>query len=118
MNRVLVAHPPPRPLRHFTSFWRPVMTKAFAIDPRRIPGHIPVRRAEELVKASFGDEPPADPAADKKYHDGGRDVRGRFTRGNAGGPGNPCARQSAKLRQLFVDSATPEEFAHVKKRLL
>ena len=35
----------------------------------------------------------------------GRDTRGRFVRGNAGGPGNPFARQVAAMRQEFMKAA-------------
>jgi hypothetical protein len=34
----------------------------------------------------------------------GRDAGGRFTRGNAGGPGNPHARRVARLRSVMLKS--------------
>jgi hypothetical protein len=37
-----------------------------------------------------------------------RDARGRFTRGNKGGPGNPFGRQVAHLREVLLRSATDE----------
>src|SRR4029078_11796264 len=37
-----------------------------------------------------------------------RDARGRFTRGNAGGPGNPFGRRLAQLREVLLRSATEE----------
>src|SRR5260370_14232838 len=40
-----------------------------------------------------------------------RDARGRFTKGNAGGPGNPFARQVALLRATMVHCGTPEDMA-------
>jgi len=44
---------------------------------------------------------PSDPFID------GRDARGRFTKGNPGGPGNPHARRVAALR----DPPPPPRFA-------
>ncbi len=49
---------------------------------------------------------------------GGRDARGRFAAGNAGGPGNPFARQVARLRQALLDSVTAADMAAVARRLL
>jgi hypothetical protein len=37
-----------------------------------------------------------------------RDARGRFVRGNIGGPGNPFARQTAALRKAFLSQCTEE----------
>jgi hypothetical protein len=39
----------------------------------------------------------------------GHDARGRFTRNNKGGPGNPYARQTAALRQAMLDAMTAED---------
>jgi hypothetical protein len=39
----------------------------------------------------------------------GRDARGRFTRGNAGGPGNPFARRTAALRRAFCEAVSEED---------
>jgi hypothetical protein len=38
-----------------------------------------------------------------------RDSRGRFTEGNAGGPGNPHARHCARMLEMFRNSITDEE---------
>jgi hypothetical protein len=48
----------------------------------------------------------------------GRDARGRFARGNQGGPGNPFARQVAALRKQLVESVTPEVMANICQVLL
>src|SRR5438132_11504236 len=48
----------------------------------------------------------------------GRDALGRFTRGNAGGPGNPFARQVARLRQVLLDSVTEEDMAVIAGELV
>src|SRR5262245_33980244 len=42
-----------------------------------------------------------------------RDAKGRFGKGNRGGPGNPYARQTAKLRQAMLDAVTPEDMQEV-----
>jgi hypothetical protein len=42
-----------------------------------------------------------------------RDARGRFTKGNAGGPGNPFARQVALLRASLVHSVTAQEIIRI-----
>ena len=39
----------------------------------------------------------------------GRDGKGRFAAGNAGGPGNPYVKQVAKLRSLLVSMVSEED---------
>jgi hypothetical protein len=56
---------------------------------------------------------PEPPAADNV----GRATNGRFARGNAGGPGNPFARQVAELRRAALAAATPETIADVLRQL-
>src|SRR5436309_2276894 len=48
----------------------------------------------------------------------GRDAKGRFAPGNAGGPGNPFARQTAELRKVLLEVVTPEELRQVAFSLL
>ena len=48
----------------------------------------------------------------------GRDTKGRFAAGNAGGPGNPFARQVAALRQALLDSVSPADMQAVAKSLI
>ncbi len=48
----------------------------------------------------------------------GRDSRGRFCRGNPGGPGNPFARKTAALRQALLDTVTVEDLQAIVRRLL
>jgi hypothetical protein len=43
----------------------------------------------------------------------GRDARGRFAPGNPGGPGNPFARQSARLRQVLLEVFDEQEMRQV-----
>jgi len=56
-----------------------------------------------------------DPAA---AADSNHDARGRFTRGNRGGPGNPFAHRVADLRAAFLDALTPEDMRAVALALL
>ena len=46
-----------------------------------------------------------------------RDDKGRFGKGNRGGPGNPFARQTAKLRQAMLNSVTEDDIAQVMHSL-
>lgn len=48
----------------------------------------------------------------------GRDERGRFAVGNVGGPGNPFARQVAKLRSALVRRVTEEDMELIAERLI
>jgi len=43
------------------------------------------------------------------FGDGGRDSGGRFTTGNAGGPGNPYARRVGALRSALLDAVSDED---------
>jgi len=71
------------------------------------------RRAENV---SFCAETvPADQAP---AGDDGRDARGRFTAGNAGGPGNPFARRVAELRKVLLETVTDEELRIVAGQLM
>ena len=48
----------------------------------------------------------------------GRDGRGRFARGNAGGPGNPAGGQAERLRHALLDAVTPADIADVAAALI
>src|SRR5690606_4555634 len=48
----------------------------------------------------------------------GRDSRGRFTRGNPGGPGNPHARRTAALKNAFLAEVTEEDLRAVTRRVI
>ena len=53
------------------------------------------------------------------YHgDNGRDSRGRYTKGNKGGPGNPFARRIAALRRAFCEVVTDDDLLELSRRLL
>ncbi len=48
----------------------------------------------------------------------GRDARGRFGRGNTGGPGNPYAASVARLRTALIEAVTPEDVAAIARALV
>ena len=48
----------------------------------------------------------------------GRDSSGRFTRGNSGGPGNPRAREAARLREVLLTLTTPAHVRKITKKLI
>ena len=48
----------------------------------------------------------------------GHDAKGRFARGNPGGPGNPFARQVARLRKVILDRVTEEDLLAITEALL
>jgi hypothetical protein len=48
----------------------------------------------------------------------GRDARGRFVAGNKGGPGNPFARQTARLRKALLAVVTDEDMQAIAAKLV
>jgi hypothetical protein len=48
----------------------------------------------------------------------GRDEKGRFAKGNPGGPGNPYTRQTAQLRQAVLETMNETEVRLITQRLL
>ena len=48
----------------------------------------------------------------------GRDARGRFTKGNPGGPGNPYARRVANLRSRLLAEGSDDDLAEIARRLV
>ena len=67
----------------------------------------PTGPAPEQLQAHPNGQP-QQPASGQPAQDR-RDARGRFARGNGGGPGNPFARQSAALRQALLNAVTPQD---------
>jgi len=47
-----------------------------------------------------------------------RDARGRFARGNSGGPGNPFGRRLAQLREFLLRSATEENVERLANMIM
>ncbi len=48
----------------------------------------------------------------------GRDERGRFAPGNSGGPGNPHAKQTGKLRSAMLAAVTEKDMRDVVMKLV
>jgi hypothetical protein len=48
----------------------------------------------------------------------GRDAQGRFTAGNAGGPGNPYGRRVAELRKIMMECVTDAEMRIIVGQLM
>ncbi len=49
---------------------------------------------------------------------GARDGRGRFAKGNPGGPGNPFARRVARIKSLIVDAVSDDDLRAVVAMLV
>jgi hypothetical protein len=47
-----------------------------------------------------------------------RDPRGRFARGNKGGPGNPFARRTAQFRKVLLEMVTDEDIQAAARKLI
>ncbi len=62
--------------------------------------------------------PPSGPGAKPQAAERRRDNHGRFDKGNAGGPGNPFARQVAALRVALLSAVTARDVAAVAQELL
>ncbi len=62
--------------------------------------------------------PPLSGPATPPAAGGGRDCHGRFAEGNAGGPGNPFARQVAALRCALLDAVSEQDLADVAQAML
>ena len=48
----------------------------------------------------------------------GHDAKGRWAKGNPGGPGNPFARQVARLRKIILNRLTEEDLLAITEALL
>src|SRR5262245_11124238 len=49
--------------------------------------------------------------------DPGRDARGRFQKGNPGGPGNPHAREMARMREVICSVVSEEDLADIARTM-
>jgi hypothetical protein len=65
-----------------------------------------------------GDNGAASSASPITNGDNGRDRRGRFSRGNRGGPGNPFTRQLAEFRRALCRTVTEEDIECLARQLL
>jgi hypothetical protein len=50
--------------------------------------------------------------------DGGRDQNGRFVKGNPGGPGNPFAREVAKMRRAFMNRVSIKDLEDIADKMV
>lgn len=50
--------------------------------------------------------------------DSKRDSKGRFAKGNAGGPGNPFAKKVGELRSALLKAITPTDVRAIIKKLV
>ncbi len=48
----------------------------------------------------------------------GRDLRGRFTMGNPGGPGNPLAAKVSKLRSALISAISEQDIIDIAEALV
>src|SRR5207249_11270819 len=64
----------------------------------------------------MSDPRPTDPAAQTPAN--GHDAKGRWAKGNPGGPGNPFARQVARLRKVIINRLTEEDLLAITEALL
>ena len=49
---------------------------------------------------------------------GERDERGRFAKGNSGGPGNPYTRRVAAFRQALMDAVSVSDIGDIARELV
>src|SRR5207244_13650795 len=69
-------------------------------------------RSDVMNASKNGQDASAKPQA------GERDAKGRFAKGNAGGPGNPFARKVAQLRAALVNFVTEDDLKHIVFKLM
>jgi hypothetical protein len=74
-----------------------------------------MKKAEKAREAEAVNEADRPASASE---DTGRDGRGRFTAGNAGGPGNPFARRVALLRTILLECVSDEEMRIIAGQLV
>src|SRR5438552_832307 len=74
-----------------------------------------VRKGSHIMHATHTshDASAKQPAASAKPQAESRDAKGRFAKGNAGGPGNPFARKVAQLRAALVKFVTEDDLKHI-----
>jgi hypothetical protein len=79
--------------------------------PHRLAPHLSPQPPTSTTNGRHADETQA-PSAN------GRDSRGRFTKGNPGGPGNPFARHQAALRQALCQAVSQQDIQAIAHRLV
>ena len=89
---------------------RPHQRRAIEFDP-------PLRRSRIIIEHcretenSMCDHPSTN-------RQNGRDASGRFAKGNSGGPGNPYARRTARLRSLIAESVSDDDLQEIVSKLV
>jgi hypothetical protein len=68
--------------------------------------------------APAADTAPPKADAESPSNGTGRDSRGRFAKGNLGGPGNPFTRQAAAFRKALCDSVSADDIQALTRTLL
>jgi hypothetical protein len=66
----------------------------------------------------YDDNGPAGKGETPPLGESGRDDRGRFTKGNKSGRGNPFARRVAAMRQALMDAVSDEDVAAISKKMV
>jgi hypothetical protein len=75
-------------------------------------GSVPLADADNGPAAGRGEPSPL------PNGDNGRDRRGRFAKGNRGGPGNPFARRIAAFRRALCEVVSEDDMHNLGRRLL
>lgn len=88
------------------------MPRHFAGDPWGTCRGTKVSGLESRVTMVDASEQPKEPFGN------GRDARGRFTKGNPGGPGNPAAKRVAALRMALLEAVTEDDMRVIVRRLV
>ena len=57
------------------------------------------------------------PSAGVEYQPG-KDARGRFVKGNPGGPGNPHAQRIGKLRSVLIETVTEDDMRAIVRNMI
>jgi hypothetical protein len=80
----------------------------------------PKPRTRDRAEQTGVGSAPATPQADQNNAEppDGRDNKGRFAAGNPGGPGNPFARQTARLRSALIQRVTSEDMGVIADALI
>src|SRR5262245_35123958 len=71
-----------------------------------------------LPSANGGNRATTDAPSPSPNGADGRDSRGRFAKGNRGGPGNPFARRVARLRTLLLEIVSEDDLRRILRKLV
>src|SRR5205807_7236579 len=86
------------------------------------PVHVGREKARTMSNPNESVRPEQNPASPAPQEEAkaqtGRDGKGRFARGNKGGPGNPFNRRVAALRQLLFERVSDDALAAIVDKLV